>query len=127
MAVSTHAYEKVFSMVQSKLSHKHLRIVVPNEHKLAVAHGAVKYRLKPDVIHSCTMDASYGTDFAPIFNPLIHDTSYVGMDHTGTLQVKDVYLKYAEKGEQMSSDEVVTGELLPIRNETTKHEHLPLQ
>ena len=114
-----YTYDKVFSMVQSKLSHKGLRIIVPNEHKLAVAHGAVKYRLKPDVIHSRTMDASYGTDFAPIFNPLIHDTSYVGMDHTGTLRVKDVYIKYVEKGEQMSSDEVVTGELLPIRNETT--------
>ena len=100
-----YTYDKVFSMVQSKLSHKGLRIIVPNEHKLAVAHGAVKYRLKPDVIHSRTMDASYGTDFAPIFNPLIHDTSYVGMDHTGTLRVKDVYLKYVEKGEQMSSDE----------------------
>ena len=96
-----------------------MRIVVPNEHKLAVAHGAVKYRLKPDMIHSRTMDASYGTDFAPTFNPLIHDTSYVGMDRTGTLRVKDVYMKYVEKGEQMSSEEVVTAELVPINNETT--------
>ena len=50
---------------------------------------------------------------------MIHDTSYVGIDHTGTLRVKDVYMKYVEKGEQMSSEEVVTAELVPINNLTT--------
>ena len=114
-----YTYEKVFSMVESKFANRKLRVIVPNEHKLAVAHGAVKYRLKPDVIHSRAMDASYGTDFAPTFNPMVHDTSYVGIDHTGTLRVKDVYMKYVEKGEQMSSEEVVTAELVPINNSTT--------
>ena len=114
-----YTYEKVLSMVDSKFATKKLRVIVPNEHKIAVAQGAVKYRLKPDVIHSRAMDASYGTDFAPEFNPLVHDTNYVGMDRTGTLRVKDVYMKYVEKGEQMSSDEVVTAELVPINNLTT--------
>ena len=114
-----YTYEKVFSMVKAKFPKRQLRIIVPDEHRLAVAHGAVKYRLKPDIIHSRTMDASYGTDLAPIFNPLMHDMEYMAMDHTGTLRAKDVYMKYVEKGEQISSDEVVTAELVPVNNSTT--------
>ena len=123
-----YTYEKVLSMVRDKFQdwerkEEQLRVIVPDEHKLAVAHGAVKYRLKPDIIHSRTMDASYGTDFAPTFNPLLHlDMGYVGMDHTGTLRVRDVYMKYVEKGEHISSDEVVTAEFGPLHNSTTAME-----
>ena len=39
------------------------------------------------------------------------------MDNTDTLRVNDVYLKYVEKGEQISSDEVVTCELIPLHND----------
>ena len=109
-----YTYEKIASMMKTKFSQS--QIVVPKDHKIAVAQGAVKYRLKPDVIHSRVMDASYGTETAPKFSPIRHDHRYAGLDHTGTPRVKDVYLKYVEKGEQMSSDEVVTCELIPLNN-----------
>ena len=110
-----YTYEKIASMMKTKFPQS--QIVVPNEHKLAVAQGAVKYRLKPDVIHSRVMDASYGTETAPKFNPIRHDRRYAGLDHTGTPRVKDVFLLYVEKGEQISSNEVVTGELIPLNND----------
>ena len=114
-----YVHEKVSSMVAGKFAHRRLR-VIPIEQKHAVAHGAIKYCLKPDTIHSRTMDASYGIGFTPAeFNPLIHDTNYAGIDHTGTLQVKDIYVKYIEKEELLSSEEVVTAELVPIDNATT--------
>ena len=111
-----YTYEKISSMMKVKFPQNKVQIIVPKDHKLAVAQGAVKYRLKPDVIHSRVMDASYGTDFAPDYNPLLHDRRYARLDHTGTPLVKDVYLKYVEKGEQVSSDEVITGELYPVNN-----------
>lgn len=113
-------HERISTMLKNKFPQRQLDVFVPKEHKLAVAHGAVKYRLKPDVICSRIMDASYGTNFAPEFNPLIHDHRYAGLDHTGTARVKDVYIRYVEKGEQISSDEVVTGELGPINNSATE-------
>ena len=110
-----YTYEKISSMMKAKFPQNKVQIVVPKDHKLAVAQGAVKYRLKPDVIHSRVMDASYGTDITPKFNPIRHDQRrYAGLDHTGTPRVKDVYLKYVEKGEHISSDEVVTCELTII-------------
>ena len=113
-----YTYEKISSMMKANFPQNKVQIVVPKDHKLAVAQGAVKYRMKPDVIHSRVMDASYGTDFAPEYNPLLHDHHYAGIDHTGTPRVKDVYMKYVEKGEQISSDEVITAELYPLNNST---------
>ena len=113
-----YTHEKISSMTKAKFPCNKIQIVVPKDHKLAVAQGAVKYRLKPDVIHSRVMDASYGTDFAPEYNPLLHDGRYAGLDHTGTPRVKDVYIKFVEKGEQISSDKVITAELYPLNNST---------
>ena len=115
-----YTYEKISKMLKTKFPERQLDVFVPKDHKLAVAQGAVHYRLKPDMIRSRIMDASYGTDFAPEFNPLLHDHHYGGLDHTGTPRVKDVYMRYVEVGEQISSDEVVTGELAPINNSATE-------
>ena len=113
-----YTYEKISSMMKAKFPRNKIQIVVPKDHKLAAVQGAVKYRLKPDVISSRVMDASYGTDFAPEYNPLLHDRHYAGLDLTGTPRVKGVYMKYVEKGEKISSDEVITGELYPLSNFT---------
>ena len=114
-----YVHEKVSSMIASKFAHRRLR-VIPIEQKHAVAHGAIKYCLKPDTIHSRTMDASYGIGFTQAkFNPLIQDSRYARLDHTSTPQLMDVYMKYVEKEELLSSEEVVTAELVPIDNTTT--------
>ena len=114
-----YTYEKIASMMKTKFPWS--QIVAPKNHKLAVVQGAIKYRLKPDVIHSHVMDASYGMNLPtpPIFNPLIHDSRYKIVDDTGTPRVRDVFLRLVEKGEQVSSSDVVVVELLPITNAQT--------
>ena len=72
-----YTYEKIASMMKTKFPQS--QIVVPKDHKLAVAQGAVKYRLKPDVIHSRVMDALYGTYFVPEYNRLYHDCHYAAV------------------------------------------------
>ena len=113
-----YAYEKIASMMKTKFPW--VQIIVPKDNKLAVAQGAVKYRFKPDVIHSRVMDASYGMDLPtpPIFNPLIHDSHYKLSD-TGTPRVRDVLMRLVEKGEQISSSDVVVVELSPVNNAQT--------
>ena len=114
-----YTYEKITSMMKDKFPQ--IQIIVPKDHKHAVVHGAVKYHLKPDVIHSHVMDASYGMNLPtpPIFNPLIHDSCYKIVDNTGTPRVRDVLMRLVEKGEQISSSDIVIVELLPINNAQT--------
>ena len=112
-----YTYEKIASMMKDKFPH--VQIIVPKDLKLAVVLGAVKYRLKPDAIHSHVMDASYGICLAsPIFNPLIHDFHYKVGD-TGTPRVGDVFMQLVEKGEHISSSNLVVVKLSPVNNAQT--------
>ena len=116
-----YTYEKIASMMKTKFPWS--QIVAPKNHKLAVVQGAIKYRLKPNVIHSHVMDASYGMNLPtpPIFNPLIHDSRYKIVDDTGTpiARVRDVFLRLVEKREQVSSSDIVVVKLSPVNNAQT--------
>ena len=45
---------------------------------------------------------------------------YIGIDSNGIPRRRDVFLCYIEKGEVISSDEVVTKELIPLNNSSAK-------
>ena len=115
---SKYTSKKIASAIKDKFPQ--VQIIVPKDCKFAAVQGAVKYRLKPDVIHSRVMDASYGIDLLmpPIFNPLIHDSRYKIVD-TGTPRVRDALMQLVEKGEQISSSDLVVVELSPINNTQT--------
>ena len=111
-------FDQISTLVVEKGSN--IQIIVPKDHHLAVSQGAVKYRLNPDVIHSRIMDASYGTSICAPFIPERHSMKYfVGIDSRGIPRRRDVFLYYVERGEMMSSDEVVTGELSPLSDAAT--------
>ena len=110
-----YVYEKISSLNEEKYREYNIRIIVPKDHSLAVAQGAVKYRLKPDIIYSRVSDATYGTDICPAFLHGHHDKKYfVGIDSRGIPRRRDVLLHYVDKGEIIKSDEVITAELCPL-------------
>ncbi|XP_019859370.1 PREDICTED: heat shock 70 kDa protein 12A-like [Amphimedon queenslandica] len=110
-----YVYEKISTLNQAKYKEHNIRIIVPKDHSLAVAQGAVKYRLEPDIICSRIMDATYGTDICPPYLPGRHDRKYfVGIDSRGIPRRRDVLLHYVDRGEVIKSDEVVTAELCPL-------------
>jgi hypothetical protein len=112
-------YEKIFFLV--KANFPNVRVVVPKDHSLAVAQGAVKYRLNPNIIHSRVMDATYGTNICSPFVIGRHDKKYfIGIDSRGIPRRRDVFLHYVDKGETISSDEIVTGELAPLSDTSTQ-------
>lgn len=112
-------FEQISSFIDKGKSK--IRVIVPKDHQLAVAQGAVKYRLNPNVIHSRVMDAAYGTDICAPFDPSTHDKKYfIGVDSRGIPRRRDVFLYYVERGEVISSDEVVTGELKPLSDAAEK-------
>lgn len=113
-------YEKIASLNKGSYAQFNIRIIVPKDHSLAVAQGAVKYRLKPDIISSRVMDATYGTDICPPFNPTIHDIKYfIGRDSRGIPRRRDVLLHYVDRGEVIASDEIITAELSPLSDTAT--------
>ena len=88
------------------------RIIVPTSPKLAIAQGAVMWRKDPSVIKARRADATYGTDVAQPFDPLIHDLHYCGM-HKETNQVLcgDIFDIFIQKGEIVKSNEVFVSEI----------------
>ena len=115
-----YTYGKISTMLKDEFPTKNIRVLVPKEHSLAVTLGAVKYRLKPDIIRSRRMDASYGTETAPVYNSMRHRPSSMITDTNGTVRSDHVYFYYVEKEEQISSDEIVTCELNPVYNHVTE-------
>ena len=110
-----YVYEKISTLNKANYKEHNIRIIVPKDHSLAVAQGAVKYRLEPDIICSRIMDATYGTDICPPYLPGRHDRKYfVGIDSRGIPRRRDVLLHYVDRGEVIKSDEVVTAELCPL-------------
>ena len=88
------------------------RIIVPTSPKLAIAQGAVMWRRDPSVIKARRADATYGTDVAQPFNPLVHDLHYCGM-HKETNQVYclDIFDIFIQKGEIVKANEVFVSEI----------------
>ena len=115
-----YTYGKISTMLKDEFPTRKIRVLVPKEHSLAVTLGAVKYRLKPDIIRSRRMDASYGTEIAPVYNSMRHRASSKRIDTNGTVRSDHVYLYYVEEEEQISSDEIVTCVLIPINNLATE-------
>ena len=115
-----YTYGKISAMLKDEFPTRNIRVFVPKEHSLAVSLGAVKYRLKPDVIRSRRIDATYGTKISPVYNSQHHRPESRRLDSTGTIRSADVFCLYVEKGEQISSDEIVTSEFVPIQISATK-------
>ena len=118
---SSYVYHNLISLIKSNFENNNIRVIVPKDHALAVSEGAVKYRLNPDIIHSRVMDATYGTDVCPPYIPGVYNQEYImGRDEKGCIRVRDVFLKYVEKEEVLTADEVVTAEFLPLCSSAEK-------
>ena len=113
-------YQKISSLNKNILEENNICIIVPKDLSLVVSQGAVKYRLNPDIIHSRVMDASYGTDICAPYYGYHNSKYYIGIDSHGIPRRRDVFLYYVEKGEVISSDEVVTSELIPLSDAATQ-------
>ena len=113
-----YVFEKISSLNEANYREYNIQIIVPKDHSLAVAQGAVKYRLEPDIISSRIMDATYGTDICPKFLHGCHDEKYfLYTDSYGIPRQRDVLLHYVDKGEVIKSEEVITAEFWPISND----------
>lgn len=90
------------------------RIIVPTSPKLAIAQGAVMWRRDPSIITARRADATYGTDVAQPFMPVIHDPHYCGVHpETKEFLCVDIFKVFIEKGDAVKSNEIFTTEIAP--------------
>lgn len=99
-----YVYEKLKTAFDAKFGMGTFQLIVPFEHRLAVAHGAVLYRLHSELIRSRKIDATYGIEVATQFDSLLHNKHYLQFDEEGIAMCNSVFLVFAQKGEVVEAD-----------------------
>ena len=92
-----------------------VNIIVPKEHKVAIAIGAVIWRENPNLITSRRADATYGISVSKPFKDGVHDPHYLFINDEGERRCNKVFEVYLEKGEIAYSHQVFTNTITPSR------------
>ena len=88
-------YEHLRQLVTSDFSDQAIRVIVPTDHKLAVAQGAVKY--KQQKICSRMIDATYGVSVSVKYDDRHHNEEYFRWDHEYGNSIRDAFLTFEPK------------------------------
>ena len=112
-----YVYEHLQQLVMSDFSDQAVRVVVPTDHKLAVAQGAVKY--KHQKICSRMIDASYGIGVSVEYDARHHREEYFRYGHEDGLPICiDAFLTFGAKGDTVKAEDVFVDEIIPgVENE----------
>ena len=108
----------VYHMIRNALS-TDINIIVPKEHKVAIASGAVIWRQNPTLIKSRRADATYGISVSKPFKDEVHDPHYLFVNEDGERRCNKVFEVYLEKGEIARTDQVFTNTISPSRQNRT--------
>ena len=118
-----YVHEKVTAAIKKAYNTKgrSCTVLVPPTPQLAVATGAVMWRKNPEKIKARRSDATYGIVICPVFNPDKHDKHYQLYHEEDKLyRCHDVLLVFLEKGELAKADEVITTDVIPYSQSSTK-------
>ena len=112
-----YVYEHLQQLMKSDFSDQAVRVIVPTDHKLAVAQGAVKY--KQQKICSRMIDATYGVAVSVKYDDRHHSEEYFRWDHEyGNPICIDAFLTFGAKGDIVKSEDVFVDEVIPgVENE----------
>ena len=105
-------YSHIEGMVSSEFPKAKFIIAVPNEHKLAVAHGAVLYKKRP-LIRSRFMNRTYGLSVTVPFHPSIHSDKYLCYNEDGNKSCTSCFLTLIRSGDPVNVNEVSVCNILP--------------
>lgn len=108
----------VYHSIRAGLSYD-INIIVPKEHKVAIASGAVIWRENPQLITSRRADATYGISVSKPYKEGIHDPHYCFINDEGEKRCNKVFEVYLEKGEIAHADRVFTNIITPSRQTRT--------
>ena len=112
-------YSHIEHMVSTEFPKAKFVIAVPNEHKLAVAQGAVLYKQRP-LIQSRCMNRTYGLVVSVPFDPSLHKEEFVQFDEDGHKTCADCFLTFVQTGDPVNVSEVSVFDILPDIDNTRK-------
>lgn len=108
----------VYHAIRDALSND-ISIIVPKEHIVAIASGAVIWRENPHLITSRRADATYGISVSKPFREGVHDPHYLFVNGEGEKRCNKVFEVYLEKGEVVLTGQVFTNTITPSRQNLT--------
>ena len=97
-----------------------LPLLVPTNHKLAVAMGAVQYARAPQVIMKRTMDASYGVRVCQKYDKERHTTSHAYFGKDGDPYCGDIFKLFVAAGHSVNTTDVFTTVVTPQDDSDTE-------
>ena len=116
---SKYVHSKLTSSINKRFVDHKYRIVVPTSANLAIASGAVMWRKNPTIVSARKADATYGIClFLPFEDH--HDPFYKVLNDDNLLYYsRDAYKVFLQKGEMARVDEVITTEVVPLKQSQT--------
>ena len=97
-----------------------LEVIVPDEHKLAAACGAVKFRHNPEIIWARKAELTYGDIICSPFDAGIHDPAYKMKSGEGKDYCKHLFRTFIEVGDTIFANEVLqTDSVTPFKSSMT--------
>ena len=112
-----YVYDHVKRFIISEFPNMKYTLIVPDDHRLAVAHGAVLYKKAP-IINSRRLNRTYGLGVSVSYDSKMHSKGHFKYNEDGVPVCEDAFLTFVHKGTAISTSEVAVDEVLPdIDNE----------
>lgn len=112
----------IMKVVEDCLQSKYLniKVLVPNDHLMAVACGAVIFRRNPEVIWARKAEATYGDIVCARFDSEKHDHAYKTTDEHGDDFCSCLFRAFTEKGDTICANEVLQNSVVPFSSKDTE-------
>ena len=107
-----YVYSHIENLVHTEFPDVKFRVIVPEDHKLAIAHGAVRYRKKP-IIRSRLMNRTYGIAVSVKYDPSVHNKEHFCYNEDGDEVCGDSFLTFVCKGDPVIMNEIAVFDILP--------------
>ena len=110
-------------VVQDRLQDRYgseLNVIVPIEHKMAVACGAIEFRRNPEIIWSRKAEATYGTIVQSQFKADIHDPAYKVVKEDGNTYCTNLFQPFIEIGDTICANELLQKTFIPTKDMDTE-------
>ena len=112
-----YVYDRVKRFITKEFPNMKYTLIVPDDHELAVVHGAVLYKKTP-IINSRRLNRTYGLGVSVSYDSKTHSKEHFKYNEDGVPVCEDAFLTFVHKDTAVSTREVAVDEVLPdIDNE----------
>ena len=120
---SKYVYSHIENLVDTEFPDVNFRVIVPEDHILAIVNGAVRYKKNP-IIRSRFMNRTYGIVVSVDYDPSVHSKEHFCYNEDGHEVCGDSFLTFVRKGDPVTINEVAVSNIVPDFDKE-KEVHIP--